>query len=163
MATTSIHQGSYQSISSDASPGLVWLKSFMPTIDSLNGGDYTALQQYLGPRATFITNNSEPKLAEQVLPMLAMRSTMVSKFLHDVHTVWDIGKEDGKRTVLYESTSTTVFKDDEEGQEILVREFNIIELATNDQGVLTAVELRTYMDPSPVSSRAQTVMARKGN
>ncbi|KAH8885555.1 hypothetical protein GQ53DRAFT_751245 [Thozetella sp. PMI_491] len=88
---------------------------------------------------------------------------MVSKFLHDVHTVWDVGKEDGKRTILYESTSTTVFKDDEEGQEIKVKEFNIIELATGDKGTLTAVELRTYMDPSPVSARAQTVMSKKGN
>jgi hypothetical protein len=162
MATASIHKGSYQSIPSDASPGLIWLKSFLPILDSLNSQDHTALHEYLGPTATFAINNGEPKLAEQVLPMLAMRSTMVSKFLHDVHTVWDVGKEDGRRTVLYESTSTTVFKNDEEGQEIKVKEFNIIELEKGDNDALAAVELRTYMDPSPVSARAQTVMAKKG-
>ena len=161
MATAAIHQGSFQSIPSSGSPGLAWLKTFLPILDSLEPEDTKLLPGYLAPSATFTINNSAPQCAEQVLPLLAMRSNGLSRFWHDVHTAWDISKGDvGGRTVMYEATSTTVFKADPEAQEVQVKEFNVVELVRGEDGKLRALELRSYMDPAPVSARAQTIMAK---
>ncbi|RFU24204.1 hypothetical protein B7463_g12133, partial [Scytalidium lignicola] len=53
---------------------------------------------------------------------------------------WNIAKEDGGRTVIYESTSFTVVKDDEEGVEVKVKEFSIAELVKEADDTLKAVE-----------------------
>ncbi len=161
MTTTSVHQGPCASIHSEASPGLVWLKSFLPIIDSLNVHDHKDLGKYLDASATFTINNGDPVAAEKIVSMLAMRSTGLSKFGHEVHTAWDVAGDDGGRTVFYESTSTTVFKADEAAQEISVKEFNVIELVKGGDGGLKATALRTYMDPSPVSARAAALKAKK--
>ena len=69
---------------------------------------------------------------------------------------WDIvSREAGKRTVMYESVSVTVFKDDEEGVRVQVPEFNVLELERMEDGVegLGVWELRTFMDAGPVVKR----------
>ncbi|RYP72101.1 hypothetical protein DL771_004432 [Monosporascus sp. 5C6A] len=162
MAGVSIHKGAYTSIGSDSSPGLLFLRSFLAAIDSFNPTDHAPIASLLRQDATLTINNGPAIPAEQMISMLGMRGTKLAKFGHDLHTAWDIAGGDGRRTVMYESTSFTVFKDDQEGVEARVNEFNIIELVKSDDGVLRALELRTYMDASPVSARAQAVMSKSG-
>lgn len=63
---------------------------------------------------------------------------------------------------MYEGTSATVFKQDKDGVEVRIKEFNIIELAgsRNGKGLhgLQAVQLRAYLDASPVTERAAAKM-----
>lgn len=162
MVTVTIHRGPYPAIQNDSSPGLRFLRLFLTASDSLSKDDHNLLPNYLHPDATFTINNNPAVKPDQMLPMLAMRSTKVSKFGHDVHTSWDIAEDDGGRTVMYESTSFTVFKEDPQSAEVRVNEFSIIELSKCDGGELKAIKLRTYMDPAPVSERAQLVMGKMG-
>jgi hypothetical protein len=64
---------------------------------------------------------------------------------------------------MYESASVTVFAEDKEGVQVRIREFNIIELAASSDGKgihgLHAVQLRAYLDGSPVTERATAMMA----
>lgn len=163
MAQTHIHKGSYQSIPGNASPGLLFLKAILPELDSL--GPFLGTPQlanYLAPNATFIINNGAPVEASNVLGMLEMRASKLEKFGHNVDMAWDIDNADGSRTVMYESTSVTVFKEDKEGVEVRIKEFNIIELAASSDGKglngLHAVQLRAYLDGSPVVERATAMM-----
>lgn len=80
-----------------------------------------------------------------------MRTTKVSKYVHQGDIAWDIAKEDGTHTVMYESTSIIAFKEDPEGVEARVREFSVLELAKadDDRETWKLVEMRTFMDPSP--------------
>ncbi|CAM6104452.1 unnamed protein product [Calypogeia fissa] len=87
--------------------------------------------------------------------MLKMRSEKVSVFHHSVKKCWDLEREDGKRTVMYESISTTVLKCDPEEKAVEIPEFNVVELEEMEGGVegLGAYELRVYMDAQPVMQR----------
>lgn len=162
MATVTIHRGPYLAIHNDSSPGLRFLRLFLTTSDSLSKHDHNLLSSCLHPDAAFIINNSPAVKPDQMLPMLATRSTKVSKFGHDVLVAWDIAEADGRRTVIYESTSFTVFKDDPQSVEVRVNEFSVIELSNCDGGELKAHKLRTYMDPAPISERARLVMEKMG-
>ncbi|KAK0639900.1 hypothetical protein B0T16DRAFT_249358 [Cercophora newfieldiana] len=162
MVTATIHRGPYLAIQKDASPGLVFLRQFLTASDSLSTDDHKVLCNQLHPDATFTINNNPAITLDQLLPMLAMRSTKVSKFGHDVHTAWDIAEDDGGRTLMYESTSFTVFKGDPESVEARVNEFGVIELSRCSGGELKATKLRTYMDPAPVSARARLAMGMMG-
>lgn len=68
---------------------------------------------------------------------------------------WDVEKDDGKRTVMYESVSVTVFKKDPERKEIKVPEFNVMELEPMEKGFagLVGVELRSYLETTPITQR----------
>lgn len=167
MAQTYIHKGPYQSIPEDASPGLLFLKALLPALDSLGPFHGTPdVANYLAPNAVFIINNGGPVQAASVLGMLEMRASKLSKFGHAVEMVWDIDNADGSRTLMYESTSVTVFKEDSEGVEVKIKEFNVIELAKSVDGKglhgLQAIQLKAYLDGSPVADRAAAMMkARK--
>ncbi|KAK3385952.1 hypothetical protein B0H63DRAFT_473895 [Podospora didyma] len=162
MAAVTVHYGSYITIQKDSSPGLEFLQAFLTACDSLDIHGHGVLSDHLLHHdATFAVNNGPAVKRDQVLHMLAMRSTKVAKFGHDVHTAWDVAKDDGGRTVMYESTSFTVLKDDPEGVEVRVNEFSVIEISRSEGGQFQAVELRTYMDPAPVSSRAQQLVMGK--
>lgn len=163
MAQKHIHKGTYQSIPESASMGLLFLKAILPELDSLGPFPSTPeLASYLAPNATFIINNGAPVEASNVLGMLEMRASKLAKFGHNVEMAWDIDNADGSRTVMYESTSVTVFKEDKEGVEVRIKEFNIIELAASSDGKgfkgLQAVQLRAYLDGSPVTERASAMI-----
>ena len=65
--------------------------------------------------------------------------------------------------MLYESTSTTVFKGDPMAHEARVKEFSVVELRLRGDGSggFEAIELRTVMDPAPVTALAQAIIASK--
>jgi hypothetical protein len=161
MAQTHIHVGSCETITPDASPGLLFLSQLLPALDSLEP-DTTLLLGLLTPDCVFVINSRPPAPAEHVMGMLAMRGNMLSKFGHDVHTAWDVLNDDGSRTVLFESTSVSVFNGDPEKVEAKVKEFSILELVSTEGkesgAPWKARELRTYMDQTPVSERAKIAM-----
>lgn len=157
MSVTTIYKGPYQTIGADSSPGLLYLKAFLQTIDSLEIDHVAELPKLLHPDAIFAVNNNPGVRAADTLSMFQKRPAKVAKFGHDTHTSWDIAHGDGSRTVMFESTSFTVLREDEEGVETRVREFSVLELVRWDGG-LRALELKTYMDPSPAIERAQEIM-----
>ncbi|CAM6106175.1 unnamed protein product [Calypogeia fissa] len=148
------HSGPYQEISSDSSPGLRFLKELLPALDSLEPTT-NPISKYLTVSAHFITNGGNPVSADTVAAMLKMRSEKVSDFHHSVKKCWDLEREDGKRTVMYELISTTILKCDPEGKAAEIPEFNVVELEEMEGGVegLGAYELRVYMDAQPVMQR----------
>ncbi|KAH8810785.1 hypothetical protein F5884DRAFT_260233 [Xylogone sp. PMI_703] len=85
-----------------------------------------------------------------IMIVLTMRRTKLATFGHDVHIIWNIAKNDG-RTVIYESICPTVLKK-EEGVGVKVKELSIVELLNEPNSTWKAVELRTYMDCSSVST-----------
>ncbi|EON98209.1 hypothetical protein UCRPA7_6264 [Phaeoacremonium minimum UCRPA7] len=162
MAQTTIHHGPSTSIPSGASPGLQFLKGFLAVLDSLDPDQVQTLTNFLTPDAAFAINGGAPVPTEQVLSMLTMRGQKLARFGHEVHVAWDIESGAGSRTVMYESTSVTVFKDDPAAAEIRVREFNIVELVGGGQDGASwkAKELRTFMDASAVYKHAQSLQAK---
>ena len=176
MAQTTIHQGHQSTISpTTSSPGLLFLAHLLPALDSLAPDPEARLAAsgLLGTNASaqFATNGHAPnQLAQGVGAQLARRAERLARFERELHVAWDVdlGAGSGRRTVLYESTSTTVFKGDPAAREAKVREFSVLELRTRD-GVVggdgsssaedwEVVELRTVMDPSPVTLLAQAII-----
>lgn len=176
--TVTVHNGPYTSIPPTASPGLIFLKNFLPALDSLDAERHP-VSPFLTPNAAIIVGSQPAKRGSQVVPLLEVRSKHLERFRHDVHVVWDIehghsglgsgsgGMEDrnsgggkgggGRRTVMFEATNVTLFKNDPDQFEVSVKEFNVVELepaADAGRGGLVANEIRTFMDPRPVQDRA---------
>ncbi|KAJ5979817.1 hypothetical protein N7481_007115 [Penicillium waksmanii] len=64
------------------------------------------------------------------------------------------------RTVMFEATSSAVFKNDPDEFVVKVREFNIfLGLEGKEQDDLQVVEMRIFMDRKPVQARAQQLNA----
>ncbi|OAA49790.1 hypothetical protein BBO_01425 [Beauveria brongniartii RCEF 3172] len=173
MTDVQVHCGPYESIPDTASPGLLFLRRLLPALDSLgpfdarDGQRPPQLVSLLAPNATFVMNGGPPLPAVDVLQMLPKRADRLARFRHDVRMAWDVacrGDGDGRRTVMYESTSVSVFKADPEAVEVRVAEFNIVELvlvADPEMGEasLKALQLRAFLDGGPVTSRAQMIAA----
>ncbi|ERF70626.1 hypothetical protein EPUS_02492 [Endocarpon pusillum Z07020] len=89
------------------------------------------------------------------MAMFNSRATKPDTFHHVMKIAWDVGKGDGRRTVMYESMSMAVHKNDLELVEVKVPEFNIIELVSMEKGFkgLVAVELRSYIGTNPIVQR----------
>lgn len=87
--------------------------------------------------------------------MLNSKAAKLDAFHHDVKIAWDVGNGDGRRTLMYESMSVAVHKNDPEKVEVKVPEFNIIELVPmkKDFEGLVAVELRSYIRTKPIVQR----------
>ncbi|KAJ5727016.1 hypothetical protein N7493_006043 [Penicillium malachiteum] len=62
-----------------------------------------------------------------------------------------------KRTVMFEATSETIFKDDPDGFPIKIREFNILDLEGSDNDNLQVTEMRIFLDARPVQARAASL------
>lgn len=174
-STVTFHTGPAASIPSTASPGLLFLKSFLAAIDSLDPTPHP-LDHLVADHATLILGNNPPSHSSRIRPMLEVRSKHLEKFGHELHLAWDIelpgqrsgdtdtdtdtsegkGKGRRRRTVMFEATSATVFKNDPDHFEIKVKEFNILELedAVDGDARLVAAEIRTYLDGRPVQDRA---------
>jgi hypothetical protein len=154
MAKVFTHHGHCENIPTDASPGLRFIKAFLPALDSLEPS-LNPIGPFLASKAHFVINGGSPTPAHLVIGMLDSRGKKLSFFHHDMKVAWDMEKDGGKRTVMYESVSVTVFRNDTEKVEVKVPEFNIIELEPlqNGSNVLVAVELRSYLETKPIMQR----------
>lgn len=162
---SSIHKGSPKSISETATPGLLFLKQFLPALDSLDPSTASTsapegIDRFLAPTATFRVNSNPPSNVWDVIPLLRIRDKYLSTFRHEIETIWDIGVADGRqRTVMFEATSVTAFREDEDQFEVRLKEFNVLDLETegknhNTPEGLRIVGMRTYMDVRPLQDRA---------
>lgn len=186
--TTTLHSGTAASIPSTASPGLLFLKSFLEAVNSLDTDQTKPLDSLVTDNAVLILGNKPPFHADRVRPMLEGRSKHLEKFEMGLTQAWDIelplsssqsssgknevkggnektakqqktiteGTEKRMRTVMFEATSTTIFKNDPDRFEIKVKEFTVLELEVSleDEKRLVAAEIRTYLDSRPVQDRA---------
>lgn len=80
MSKVIAHTGPFQDITSDSSPGLRFLKEFLPALDSLDPAA-NPVSKYLTPSAHFIMNGGEPAPADAVAAMMKMRSEKVKSFI----------------------------------------------------------------------------------
>ncbi|KAK9366867.1 hypothetical protein V1509DRAFT_208288 [Lipomyces kononenkoae] len=167
---TSEHVGDYHFIPDNASPGLLFLKEFLPAVDSLD--ESPPIAKFLSPDVRFIGGGGI--VGRDVLEsMFRGRSSRLSSFGHRVKKAWDIASPsveiDGSvrncRTVLYESISITIFKHDPEQVPVEVPEFSVIELepSPSDPGKFVAVEVRFWMDPKPVMDRRDQLRSNATN
>jgi hypothetical protein len=154
-STVSIHEGSIDTIPENASQGLLFLKEFLPILDSLDA--QPQIGPFLTPETQFIINRDPPVPVEQLVGMFAIRSKMLQKFNHIVSKAWEIPNERGC-TVIFESESVTKYNRDK--MELLVAELNIWELIRDGDGVLKLEKEKSFMDPSLVRNRAKELFSR---
>jgi hypothetical protein len=155
----SIHHGSRESIPSNASRGLLFLKTFLPILDSLAEDVSSSIPAYVSSKAQFIMNHEPPLSFEKLSEMFSTRREMLQLFKHNVSKAWEIQREGGG-TVIFESVSTTQFKDDD--VELEVSEMNAWELEVAEgTGELKLVEARCWMDPAVIQSRAREIFGCK--
>lgn len=87
--TVTIHHGPYESIPTTASPGLQFLKRFLPAMDSLTPSEET-IRSLFTPNAPILVGSEPPTSACQATPIMQVRGRHVSHFHHHVHIAWDI-------------------------------------------------------------------------
>ena len=107
MPQYSHYSGILSLIPEDSSAGLLFLKQYLPLIDSSN----PLIMDAVSPDASLITNDSPPLKFSDVLPMFSKRAEMLDHFSHADFPVeaWDLEELNGKRTVIYSSISRCVF------------------------------------------------------
>ena len=155
--TTRVHYGSYENIPNSASEGLLFLKKFLPILDSLDPAP--PISPYLDESAKFVTNRDPPVTPENLSQMHQMRHKMLQLFKHDVSRVFEIPRAGGC-TVIFESKSTTQFKGDD--VQVIIAEINIWELEREKgTGKLVLVGASCCMDPSAVQNRAKEFFGSK--
>jgi hypothetical protein len=103
--TIVVHHGPYESIPDAASPGLKFLRRFLPILDSLSP-DANRITPFFTPSAPILIGSSPPTAASQAVPLLEVRSQHLSQFHHHVHIAWDIDLGSDKGPV-YTSYSRT--------------------------------------------------------
>jgi hypothetical protein len=154
--TTNVHYGSYETIPDSASEGLLFLKSFLSVLDSLDASP--PIDPYVFNTTQFVLNRDAPITVEKLSEMHQMRHRMLQVFRHDVTRAWEIERDAGI-TVIFESESTTQFK----GYDVQVKvaEMNTWELKRVSWGRLRLTEARCWMDPSAVQKRANEFFGNK--
>lgn len=175
--SVTIHRGSYTTIPPGTSPGLQFLKEFMPALDSLEASS-NPIASFLHPDAQVFVGSNPPNSGRQAIPLLNVRRKHLQELYHVIEVAWDImvpgsvqeeesgpeQKPGAKRTVMFEATSSTTFRSDPDQFAVKMKEFNILELeymsgewVSQEPGRgpgWQVVEMRTYMDPRPVQDRA---------
>jgi len=99
--------GQLSAIPQTTSPGLKFLKEYLPLLDSDNA---VILDKYVKPSATLINNGSQPIPLNEISQMFEKRAKILSQFTHTAHPieVWDMEREMGERTVIFHSVSRQV-------------------------------------------------------
>jgi hypothetical protein len=152
-----VHHGPLSRIEgSDDAPGLSFLKSFLPILDSLDA--QPPIANFVVSEVRFIINRGTALSLSELLKMFGMRSQKLQIFRHDVETAWQIEQGTGKWTVGFEGTSTTQLKGDD--VLVTVAEMNVWELERTEEAEIKLVEARCWMDPTPVTARAKIVFAK---
>lgn len=95
-STVTIHHGPYESIPSTASPGLQFLKRFLPAMDSLTPSEET-IRPLFTPNAPILVGSEPPASASRATPIMQVRARHVSHFHHHVHIAWDMDLSDTDR------------------------------------------------------------------
>lgn len=96
--------GQLSAIPQVASPGLQFLKEYLPLLDSEKP---VILDNHVKPSATLITNGSQPIPMKELPQMFEKRAEMLSIFTHTAHPIeaWDMERLMGERTVIFHSVS----------------------------------------------------------
>ncbi|KAK9352281.1 hypothetical protein V1505DRAFT_395737 [Lipomyces doorenjongii] len=136
MSQKSVHVGEYHSIPDDSSPGLVFLKKFLPVLDSLD--ENTSIGDFVLPETRFIVGDNVTN-ADSLATMFRIRRFTGA-----------FGSSGWLQQRQTYAVSITKFQDDPQQLPVQVPEFNVIELepSASDSGKFVAVELRSYLDPS---------------
>ncbi|KIW00738.1 uncharacterized protein PV09_07722 [Verruconis gallopava] len=145
-------------ISSNAPEGILWLKSFWTSLDSLDTSASPPLTAVVSPVCQFRVNGSEPRDLNHIQESFSQRSQFLSEFGHTKYPVKviDVDLGNGKRLLSVQSTSVSVIKADPDQTELRVAESTVIELETYE-GKLLATNVVSYLDPMPVLAKMQEV------
>ncbi|CAI7584154.1 unnamed protein product [Penicillium manginii] len=145
-SATSIHHGPYETIPPTASPGLLFLKSFLPAVDTLDPTIHP-LSPLFTPNAPILICINLPSTASATFPLLKVRIWDINLSQKDAATTNETennskhGMSDKttlyaplpglmhlKRTAMFEAMSSTNFRNDPDEFVVKVREFNILDL-----------------------------------
>ena len=96
--------GQLSAIPQTASPGLQFLKEYLPLLDSDSA---VVLDSHVKPSATLISNGGQPIPLKEISQMFEKRAEMLSVFTHTAHPIeaWDMERDAGERTVIFHSVS----------------------------------------------------------
>jgi hypothetical protein len=97
------YSGQLASIPTTSTAGLIFLKSYVPLLDSIN----PPLADLASPEAVLISNGGPHMKVMDLLPMMSKRAEMLDSFSHTEQDmqIWDLEGEAGKRTVIWSSVS----------------------------------------------------------
>ncbi|KAH6663231.1 hypothetical protein B0J14DRAFT_279197 [Halenospora varia] len=158
--------GPLASIPLTSTPCVLLLATYLTAIDALDRTSPTALaiDNIVSPTATYQMNGGTAIPFEKVLSILGMRSEKIERFTHEDFDVDVMGMEgeNGKRKVVCECASTSLFKGDEKNERVKVNEVLILECeaAPEGKGVggLWVVGAKSYFDPAPMREKGMEVM-----
>ncbi|KAH8646495.1 hypothetical protein BGZ60DRAFT_233224 [Tricladium varicosporioides] len=158
--------GPLTSIAPPSSPGMLLLAAYLPAIDALDRTSPAALaiNDIVSPTATYQMNGGPVIPFTTVLGMLGVRSEKIERFTHedfDTDTM-DLEGENGKRKVVCECSSTSLFKGDDKNERVKVNELLILECepAPEGKGIegVWVVGAKSYFDPAPVREKGKEIM-----
>jgi hypothetical protein len=104
-ATT--YEGLPSDISSSAPPGILWLKSFWTSLDSLDTSASPPLTTVVTAECQFHINGASPRGIDHIQESFQQRAAFLGEFGHTKYPVRvvDVDLGDGKRVVSAQSTS----------------------------------------------------------
>ena len=105
MSTTTIHHGALPTVAalSNASPGAAFLSRILPSLNDIDRiYQEVNLRPLLLPGAMCQFHGNDPiDLLTRFLKIVHMRSGLLFSNVREPSTIWDIGLEDGARTVIW--------------------------------------------------------------
>jgi hypothetical protein len=164
ITTTCIaYTGTLDEIPDNASPGLLYLKAYLPALDSLSSSPDPLLHKIVSPSAVIINNGNPPAGAGekgQRERKLTKRAAALKSMSRVLRRAWDVDGSDGRRTVLYESINHYIFAADETA-DVSMPEAGTIELerVESEKGVGVSgywtVEARSWHNPAPIKKKRE--------
>lgn len=182
-----IHHGPYERIPADSSPGLRFLERFLPAVDSLDPDHQPIGHFFTPNAPILIGSNPPNSASQTtpLLNVRSRHLSHFHHDVHIAWDL-DLSKVDApraglgdgeghinasdvnlyaplpgniqmKRTVMFEATSATVFRQDPDQFPIQIREFNILDLEGQNESDLQVVEMRVFLDSRPVQARAASL------
>jgi len=155
-----VYEGLPKDIPSSASTGILWLKSFWISLDSLDPSVTLPLTTIVVPDCQFIINGAPAQNLDHLQESFQKRAALLSEFGHTkypVHIV-DVEIGNGNRVLTVQSTSVSVVKTDPQRSEVKVAESTVIDLITTENQ-LFATKVVSYLDPKPVITKMQELLA----
>ncbi|OOQ84695.1 hypothetical protein PEBR_29007 [Penicillium brasilianum] len=182
--SVTIHHGPSEMIPPTASPGLLFLQRFLPAADSLDPNNHSIRPFFTPNAPILIGSNPPTTASDAVplLQVRGRHIAHFHHDVHlawDMDLAPERASEDAttsvpstvsrdenslyaplasgvrlKRTVMFEATSETIFKNDPDQFPVKVREFNILDLEGSSPDDLQIVEMRVFLDSRPVQARA---------